>query len=143
MAEVRPGLACLLAVLGCSIAWAQSDRFVELGLGANKIHAEVADSEQRREAGLMRRSIMPEDTGMLFVFEKPGRYCFWMKNTRIPLTIAFVDSAGKIAKLTDMQPGTEHIHCPDNQVRYALEMNQGWFRKRGIKEGATLVGLPR
>lgn len=140
---MKLNLVCILTVLGCSFAWAQPGRFIELGLGTSKIHAEVADSEKLREAGLMHRSSMSEQTGMLFVFEKPGHYCFWMKNTRIPLTIAFVDSAGKVTKLTDMQPGTEDIHCPDNMVRYALEMNQGWFRKRGIKEGASLLGLPR
>ena len=140
---MKQNLVRILAVLGCAFAWAQPGKFVELGLGTNKIHAEVADSKQQREAGLMHRSSMPEQTGMLFVFDKSGRYCFWMKNTRIPVTIAFIDGAAKITKLTDMQPGTEDVHCPENPVRYALEMNLGWFRKHNIKEGASLVGLPR
>jgi uncharacterized membrane protein (UPF0127 family) len=80
---------------------------------------------------------------MLFVFEQPGRHCFWMRDTPLPLSIAFIDSAGRIASFTDMEPRTSDLHCPSEDVRYALEMRLGEFQRRGITVRMRVDGLPR
>jgi uncharacterized membrane protein (UPF0127 family) len=85
---------------------------------------------------------MPQQEGMLFVFEEPSLQCFWMKNTLLPLTAAFVADDGTIVNLADMKPQTTNSHCSTKPVRYVLEMNQGWFAKKGIKAGARLAGAP-
>ena len=90
----------------------------------------------------MFRREMPQHEGMLFVFEQPATQCFWMKNTQLPLTAAFVADDGSIVNLADMQPLSEESHCSAKPVRYVLEMNQGWFAKRGIKAGTKLGGAP-
>ncbi len=115
---------------------------VQLKIGPHSIHAEVADNPTSRQYGLMNRTSLPADQGMLFVFERPGMHCFWMRNTLIPLAIAFIRQDGTIVNLKEMQPQTETTHCPDRAVRYALEMNQGWFRKKGIKSGMQVTNLP-
>jgi len=97
---------------------------------------------QQREIGLMFRKEMPQQEGMLFVFEVPGVQCFWMRNTILPLTAAFVADDGTIVNLADMKPMSEDSHCSAKPVRYVLEMNQGWFAKRGIKAGTKLGGAP-
>lgn len=91
----------------------------------------------------MGRTHLAADGGMLFVFEQPGRYCFWMRDTPLPLTIAFIDAAGRIAGIDDMQPRSETSHCPSVKIRYALEVRQGEFRRRGIRASAQVSGLPR
>ena len=101
----------------------------------------AADGEQRA-IGLMHRSSMATNQGMLFVFEAAGVQCFWMKNTLIPLTAAFVADDGTIVNLEDMKPQTTEPHCSLKPVRYVLEMNQGWFGKKGIKAGSRLSGQP-
>jgi len=90
----------------------------------------------------MFRKEMPQQEGMLFVFEEPSLQCFWMKNTLLPLTAAFVADDGTIVNLADMKPQTTNSHCSTKPVRYVLEMNQGWFAKKGIKAGARLAGAP-
>ncbi len=115
---------------------------VELTAGMYRIDAQVALSPQERQTGLMFRKEMPAQEGMLFVFEQPAMQCFWMKNTLLPLTAAFVADDGTIVNLADMKPQTEDSHCSAKPVRYVLEMNQGWFAKRGIKAGAKLGGAP-
>jgi uncharacterized protein len=90
----------------------------------------------------MWRQEMPANEGMLFVFEQPAAYCFWMKNTLLPLTAAFVADDGTIVNLADMQPGSEANHCAARPVRFVLEMHQGWFARRGIQAGARLGGPP-
>jgi hypothetical protein len=85
---------------------------------------------------------MPQPEGMLFVFERAAIQCFWMKNTLLPLTAAFVADDGSIVNLADMKPRTTDSHCSSRPVRYVLEMNQGWFRKKGIKTGFKLAGKP-
>jgi uncharacterized membrane protein (UPF0127 family) len=102
----------------------------------------VAGSPEQRATGLMMRKEMPTSEGMLFVFERPESQCFWMKNTLLPLTAAFVTDDGTIVNLADMKPQTTDAHCSDKPVRFVLEMNQGWFEKRGIKAGAKLSGRP-
>ncbi len=108
--------------------------------GIYQIDAQVAASPERREIGLMFRKTMPQQEGMLFVFEQPGTQCFWMKNTLIPLTAAFVADDGTIVNLADMKPETTDSHCSGKPVRYVLEMNQGWFARKGVKAGARLTG---
>ena len=115
---------------------------VELTAGMHRIDAQVAASPQERQTGLMHRKEMPQHEGMLFVFEQPAQQCFWMKNTVLPLTAAFVDDDGTIVNLADMKPQTLDSHCSAKPVRYVLEMNQGWFAKKNIKAGAKLTGAP-
>ena len=114
---------------------------VFLQAGIHRIKAEVADSPQERSRGLMLRKSLQANSGMLFVFEDAALHCFWMKNTLIPLTIAFLDDDGTIVTLADMQPHDEASHCPAKPVRYALEMDQGWFKGKGIRNGDRIAGL--
>jgi uncharacterized protein len=108
--------------------------------GLYQIDAQIAKSEAEREFGLMFRKEMPQAEGMIFVFEQPATQCFWMKNTILPLTAAFIADDGRIVNLADMQPQTENSHCSTEPVRYVLEMNQGWFARKGIKAGSKLGG---
>lgn len=113
---------------------------VELTAGMYRIHAQLAQLPQQREVGLMYRKEMPQTEGMLFVFETPGVQCFWMKNTILPLTAAFVADDGTVVNLADMKPQTTDSHCSDKPVRFVLEMNQGWFKSHSIKAGFKLAG---
>jgi uncharacterized membrane protein (UPF0127 family) len=113
---------------------------VTLTAGMHLIQAQVASTPEQRSIGLMFRREMPANEGMLFVFEQSSPQCFWMKNTLLPLTAAFVDDDGTIVNLADMKPQTTTSHCSLKPVRYVLEMHQGWFEKRGIKAGAQLGG---
>ena len=115
---------------------------VKLAAGMHQIDAQVARTPQQRTIGLMFRKEMPQHEGMLFVFEQPSLQCFWMRNTLLPLTAAFVADDGKIVNLVDMKPQTEDSHCSARPVRYVLEMNQGWFAKKGVKAGSKLSGAP-
>jgi uncharacterized protein len=114
----------------------------KLSAGVYQITAQVAQTPNQRSTGLMFRKEMPQTEGMLFIFEQPGMQCFWMKNTLIPLTAAFVADNGEIVNLVDMKPHAETPHCSAQPVRYVLEMNQGWFAKKGLKAGAKLTGEP-
>jgi len=119
-------------------------KIVELKILNASLNAEVADTPQTSENGLMFRDSLPEDRGMLFVFEQPKRASFWMRNTRIPLSIAFVDSKGKILEIESMKPLDETVvPSVSDQVAYALEVNQGWFGRHGIAAGAKIDGIPR
>jgi uncharacterized membrane protein (UPF0127 family) len=120
----------------------QQLRSIPLTAGMHVIQAEVAASPQERAIGLMHRKSMPANNGMLFVFEEAQPQCFWMKNTLLPLSIAFLDDAGQVVNIADMKPLDESSHCSAKPVRFALEMNQGWFAKRGIKAGSKLGGQP-
>jgi len=113
---------------------------VQLSAGMHGIRAQVAATIDQRATGLMFRREMPPHEGMLFVFEQPSVQCFWMKNTLLPLSIAFVADDGTVVNLADMQPQSLDSHCSSKPVRYVLEMNQGWFAKRGIKPGFKLAG---
>lgn len=115
---------------------------ITLNAGMHNIRAEVAQTPEQRQKGLMYRRDLGQHEGMLFVFERPMPQCFWMKNTPTPLTIAFLDDDGSIVNLADMKPFDESSHCAAKPVRYVLEMNQGWFAKRGIKAGFKLSGPP-
>lgn len=115
---------------------------VKLSAGIHLIDAQVAATPEQRSTGLMFRKDMPQSEGMLFVFEQASEQCFWMKNTLLPLTAAFVADDGTIVNLADMKPQTTDSHCSAQPVRYVLEMNQGWFAKKGIKAGFRLGGRP-
>jgi hypothetical protein len=113
---------------------------VQLSAGMHLISAQVAATPHQRETGLMHRAEMPSGEGMIFIFESASSLCFWMKNTLIPLTAAFIAEDGTIINLEDMKPMTTDSHCAKKPARFVLEMNQGWFAKRGIKEGQKING---
>jgi uncharacterized membrane protein (UPF0127 family) len=113
-----------------------------LSAGMHLIQAEVAQTPEQRSTGLMFRSTMGTNEGMLFAFEEPGQQCFWMKNTLLPLSVAFVDDDGSVVNIENMKPQTLDSHCSKKPVRFVLEMNEGWFAKRGIKPGFKLSGKP-
>ena len=131
----------------CGVALAQTGpqprlRTIELTMGIHVIKTELAITPEQQATGMMFRREMATNEGMLFVNDEPAPRCFWMRNTLLPLTIAFLADDGTIVNLADMQPLSEQSHCSVRPVRYALEMNQGWFAKRGIKAGARLQGRP-
>ena len=145
-AFIRTGRYSALALpfLLCATAGAAAhDTQSTLHIGPHAFHTEVADTPRERGRGLMGRTALPADGGMLFVFERPGRHCFWMRDTPLPLSIAFIDEAGRIVSMADMQPRTETPHCPARDARYALEVRQGEFQRRGIVPHAQVDGLPR
>jgi len=113
-----------------------------LTAGMHRIDAQVASTPEQRAIGLMLRKDMPQHEGMLFVFDQPHVQCFWMKNTLLPLSAAFIADDGTIVNLVDMKPQTLDSHCSTQPVRYVLEMNQGWFAKKGIQAGFRLGGKP-
>jgi len=115
---------------------------VDLQAGMHNIRAEVARTALQTQTGMMFRKEMAAHEGMLFVFDSLAARCFWMKNTPLPLTIAYIAEDGAIVDLIDMQPYSDRTHCSSQPVRFALEMNQGWFAKRGIKPGFKLKGPP-
>lgn len=140
-------LSGLLALwMSTTSAFAQDPQMdlqrTRISAGMYQIDAQVALTPQQQQTGLMYRKEMPQAEGMLFVFEQPSTQCFWMKNTLLPLSTAFVADDGRIVNLVDMQPLTLDSHCSDEPVRYVLEMNQGWFAKKNIKKGAKLTGAP-
>jgi uncharacterized membrane protein (UPF0127 family) len=115
---------------------------VTLHAGMHQIDAQLAQTPEQRQIGLMYRKEMPRHEGMLFIFEQPGQQCFWMKNTRLPLTAAFVADDGTLVNLADMKPMTEDAHCSKRPVRFVLEMNQGWFASKNLKAGDKISGPP-
>lgn len=138
-------LALLLAAasLGALAQAPQRLPQIPLQAGLHRIQAQVAQSEQERAIGLMHVREMPQHEGMLFVFEQAGQQCFWMRNTLIPLSIAFLRDDGSIVNIAEMKAlDDKSNHCSAEPVRYALEMNAGWFAKRGLKPGSRLTGRP-
>lgn len=121
-------------------AWAQMPR-VELTASFHRIDAEVAADDANRMQGLMYRKTLGSNQGMLFVFPQAERHCMWMRNTLLPLSVAFLDEDGKIINIEDMQPQTENNHCAAVPARFALEMNRGWFAAKGIKAGQRIGGI--
>ena len=124
-------------------AWAQTAPIMELNAGFHRIEAEVAADQAMRTQGLMQRRSMPANRGMLFVFTATDRHCMWMRNTLIPLSVAFLDPQGTILNIEEMKPETENTHCAAAPARFALEMNKGWFAAKGIKAGHRLGGLEK
>ena len=145
MTLTKLSIAVALALLGALARGEgapQDLRKIPLKAGMHAIQAQVASSPEEMQTGLMFRREMPQHEGMLFAYPQAGKVCFWMKNTLLPLTVAFVADDGTIVNQADMQPQTLDSHCADKPVRYALEMNLGWFAKRGIKPGFRLTGAP-
>lgn len=134
---------CCAAVLAAGPARAQSFPQIDLSIGIHRIETEVASTLETRMQGLMFRQAMADNHGMLFVFPEAQRHCMWMRNTLIPLSVAFLDEKGAIINVEDMQPRTENNHCAAKPARYALEMNLGWFKRRGFGPGASLSGIER
>ena len=133
-----------LALLTCGGAWSQDQpqnlAATTLKVGMHSIRAQLAITPMQRQIGLMHRREMPSHEGMLFVFDEPSQQCFWMRNTLIPLSIAFLADDGTVVNLADMKPQSDDSHCSAKPVRFALEMNQGWFAKRGVKPGTRISG---
>ncbi|MDR3159545.1 MAG: DUF192 domain-containing protein [Zoogloeaceae bacterium] len=133
-----------LFALGVSLptAWAQTPMpRAELSISLFRILADVAATPEQRGAGLMWRRGMARHEGMLFVFPRADRHCMWMKNTFIPLSVAFLDEEGRIINIRDMQPQSENNHCANAPARFALEMNLGWFAEKGVGSGARVEGV--
>jgi hypothetical protein len=137
-------IGALAALFVNGAAWAQSAMpLMELTAGFHRIEAEVAATDRDRQLGLMNRREMPPQRGMLFVFDHENTHCMWMRNTLLPLSVAFIDAKGVIINIEDMKPQTEDNHCAKIPARYALEMNAGWFAQRGIKPGMKLGGMDK
>ena len=116
---------------------------IRLSLGSGTIDVEVASNKAQRSLGLMNRPSMPESRGMLFVYPAPAYFCMWMKNTKVPLSVAFIDAQGQVINIEDMAPQTETNHCTQRNATYALEANLGWFAKHGVVAGSQVVGLEK
>lgn len=146
-AAALAGIALLVAALAAALAptpaVAQAQPplpVVQLQAGIHLIRAELAANDRTRARGLMFREKLGPSEGMLFVFQAAARQCFWMRNTLVPLSIAFIDDDGSIVNIADMQPQSDDSHCSAKPVRFALEMQQGWFAKRGLGIGAKIAG---
>lgn len=113
-----------------------------LRLGEHEVRAEYAQTPPERERGLMGRSELAADSGMLFRFDEVRRHCLWMKNTPLPLSATFLDEDGVIVDVIDLEPLSTEIRCSQAPARYALEVNQGWFEAQGIRAGDRVTGLP-
>jgi len=137
----------LIVIIGLATAGvaatAQELPTIELSAGIYRIEAEVANTESSRMIGLMRRQYMAPQHGMLFVFDADAHHCMWMRNTLIPLSVAFLDGHGRIINVEDMEAQTENNHCAAKPARFALEMNANWFSKRAIAAGFTIDGIKR
>jgi uncharacterized membrane protein (UPF0127 family) len=141
---MKSTLIALVLALASAASSAQQPQMdlprVRLAAGMYQIDAQVAQTDDQRMTGLMFRQEMPANEGMLFVFDQPSQQCFWMKNTLLPLSVAFVADDGTVVNIEEMAPQTLESHCSRRPVRYVLEMNKGWFAKRGVKPGMKLAG---
>ena len=135
-------LTALLTVLAPARAQ-QKLPTTTLSVGIHLIHAEVAISDAERAQGLMFREKMGPNEGMVFRFNTTNQVCMWMKNTLLPLSVAFIDEAGNITNIEEMAPQTLDAHCANKPARYALEMNQAWFKKKNITAGSKISELPK
>src|SRR5882757_6531892 len=138
--------AALLIALASALALAQDAPqqlpAIRLSTGMHVLQVQVAQTPEQQQIGLMFRKTMGTNEGMLFIFDEPRQQCFWMKNTLLPLSVAFIDDGGTVANIDDMKPQTLDSHCSAKPVRFVLEMNVGWFDKRGIKAGSKFLGEP-
>jgi uncharacterized membrane protein (UPF0127 family) len=134
-------LALALSALATTASAQQPMPMTELTVGMYRIEAEVAGNQRNREVGLMHRKSMPMQHGMLFVFDTAGRHCMWMRNTLLPLAVAFLDEQARIINVEEMQPQTDDNHCAAAPARFALEMNGGWFKARGFGPGTVVSGI--
>ncbi len=134
--------ALTILLLAAAPALAQAPTLA-LTAGMHRIRAEVAADFTTRARGLMYRESLADNSGMIFLFDQAEKHCMWMKNTLIPLSVAFLDEGGAIINIAEMAPKTENSHCAARPARYALEMNKGWFAAHGIKPGAAIGGLEK
>jgi uncharacterized protein len=132
----------LWLALAAAAAYANPER-IDLSAGMHLIHAEVMHTQAGRMRGLMHRKSLGANEGMLFIFPAAERHCMWMKNTYVPLSVAFIDERGVVVNIADMEPQSEVSHCADRPAPYALEMKQGWFAARGIKPGVVISGIDK
>ena len=136
----------LRMLLTACLAWpalASAETLLDLLVGTAPLRAEYVSSPTERERGLMDRTELATDAGMLFRFDDFRRHCLWMKNTPLPLSAAFLDEQGHIVDLIDLEPLSEAIRCSRKPARYALEVNQGWFERQGICQGTPVLGIPQ
>lgn len=140
----------LMTVASMLTAWfvssgacAQSFPLMDLNAAMYRIEAEVAATQNARMQGLMHRKAMPAQHGMLFVFDAPALHCMWMRNTLLPLAVAFLDEQGRVINVEEMEPQTDDNHCAAKPAKYALEMNGGWFKARGFGPGTAIGGIER
>ena len=141
----RPALYRLSLLAGMLFSLPASAEMprLELSVGFHRIEAEVAANQENRALGLMHRKSMGSNQGMLFVFPVAARHCMWMRNTLIPLAVAFLDDEGRIINVEEMKPQTENNHCAAAPARFALEMNKGWFAAKGIQNGMRIGGVEK
>ena len=141
----RPALYRLSLLAGMLFSLSASAEMprMELSAGFHRIEAEVAANQENRALGLMHRKSMGSNQGMLFVFPVAARHCMWMRNTLIPLAVAFLDDEGRIINVEEMKPQTENSHCAAAPARFALEMNKGWFAAKGIQNGMRIGGVEK
>ena len=134
----RPLLGGVVFAAGVAACADAPGSLLELHAGTHRIEAEVAETPNARARGLMHRNALPADQGMLFVYPQNGRHCMWMRNTTLPLSVAFLDERGRVINIADMAPLDDARHCASDPARYALEMNRGWFRQHGISAGMRI-----
>jgi uncharacterized membrane protein (UPF0127 family) len=147
---VRPRRAALLlaALLGApaicvTAAPADTLPVVELNAGIHRIHAELADNDSARMRGLMYREALAPNQGMLFIFDETATHCMWMRNTLLPLSVAFIDNDGSIVNIEEMKARTDDTHCARRGVHYALEMAAGWYKAHGLAAGSVIKGIDK
>ena len=134
-------LVAATLMLPAVVAWSQGS--LELSTGIHRIRAEVVNTSESRASGLMYRKSLPANTGMLFVFDQAVQHCMWMRNTLIPLSVAFIDGNGRIINIEEMLPHTEDHHCAAKPAKFALEMSAGWFSSRGLSSGTQVNGIDK
>jgi uncharacterized membrane protein (UPF0127 family) len=145
--DIAPA-ARFLAIAAIAVAsWAAAAadiafRTSHVKVGPHPLKVELAVTEEQRERGLMFRKALGRDEGMVFVFDEPAYQSMWMKNTLIPLSVAFLDGEGRILNILDMQPETLDTHTSAGPARYAIEANVGWFERNKVKAGDKVTGLP-
>ena len=139
----RAGITGMILFVLSAMAQAANLPVIRLSAGTGNLEVEVASNKAQRSLGLMNRASMPESRGMLFVYPAPAYFCMWMKNTKIPLSVAFIDAQGQVINIEDMAPQTETNHCTQRNATYALEANRGWFAKHGVVAGSQIIGLEK
>jgi uncharacterized membrane protein (UPF0127 family) len=143
MKKPLQSLVMAFLVIIWSVSASASTDLVRLGLGDGVLDVEVATTQRQRSQGLMNRKSMPSDRGMVFAYPAPAYFCMWMKNTLIPLSVAFIDAQGQVINIADMTPQTETNHCTQRNATFALEVNQGWFAQHGVRAGTQVIGLEK